>query len=429
VTRVDLEKEIVGLRKEIATKSAEEARLRSEADVVVAGIKESGVNLLTDKDAFAKVDDAYKAADALRDEVSILRSRAETALGWTVEKANEVRNSTERTEARSIAERLLSSPAYVALRDSGRLSSESGARINMDPVQVATRDELIQGLRLRTTVDNSSGSGGGLIWSDRKDIVVPIPERRVRLLDVITVGSTDSDTIEYARETTRTHAAAETAYGTAAPEAAYGWTKDSTTVKRIPHFVPATKGALADAGQLGTLLRTNLLKGVRLRVEGQVLNGDGTGENLAGITDNTYTIGSQALGSDTRHDAVHKAITVVRVAYQGEPSVIGIHPNDFERVVLEKDANGNYVNGRGASEFSTLWGLTPVVSTLFTEGTPLVGDYEQAVLWVRSGLVIETSDSHSDFFTKGLVAVMATMRAAFAVLEDAAFCKITGFNA
>lgn len=424
---VDLEKDIVELRSAVSQKAAEEAQLRAAADQVVAGIKESGVNPLTDKDAFQKVDEAYKGADAARDELAELRSRLTKALGIVGQRADEEESKGARTrEARTIAERFIQADELKRLRASGVLNM-AGTHVEMAPVEVATRDEAYQLLRLRATVDNASGSGGGVIWSDRlQNLIVMTPERRVRLLDVITIGDTDSDTVEWTKETTRTHAAAETPYGTAAPEASYGYTKQSTTVKRIPHFVPATKGALMDSGQLRTLLETSLVKGVRLRAETQVLNGDGVGENLLGITATAGT-GTQALGTDTRFDCVHKAITNVRVNYQDEPTVIGLHPSDYEDIVLEKDANGNYVHGRSADEIRTIWGLTPVVSTLFTAGAPLVGDYSQAVLWMRTGISVAASDSHSDFFLKGLVALLAEMRAAFTVLEPKAFCEISGF--
>ena len=426
---MDFEKDIVELRKALSTVEQEHSVARAAADKVVADLRESGVNPMLDKDAFAKVDEAYKGADSKRDEASELRSRLERVLEMAGQKASESRGSIEREEARrevNAIVRFLESDQYKRLAASPALKMD-GAHVEMPPVEAMTRTELRDGLRQRTTVDNSSGSGGGVIWSDRReDLIVPFITRRVRLLDVITVGDTDSDTVEWVEETTHTDAAAETAFGTAAPESAYGWTKRSTTVKRLPHFVPATKGALADSGQLRTLLEGNLMKGVRLRAESQVYNGDGTGENLKGIMQ-TAGIGTQARGADTRFDAVHKAITNVRVNYQEDPTVIGLSPADFESIVLEKDSAGNYVHGRAAEEPKTIWGLTPVVSTLFTTGTPLVGDFSQAILWLREGISLAASDSHQDFFVKGLVAILAQMRAAFAVPQPKAFCKLTGF--
>lgn len=426
---MEFENEIVKIREARKDAEARHASLRADADKVKAEIMESGADLATDKDAFTKVDEAYLASDAVRDEISDLRTREARLMEIVGEKVADLKDSPERREARNIGERFLASAEYKNLRASGRL--ESAAPVGSTaPVEVTTRDETVDGLRLRTTVDNSSGSGGGVIWSDRReDLIVPVPVRQIRLLDLVTVSTTDTDTIEWVKETTMTDAAAETAYGTAAPEAAYGYTKQSTTVKRIPHFVPATKGSLMDGGRLQSLLENRLLRGVRLRLEAQVLSGDGTGENLTGIL-STSGIGSQALGALSHFDAVHKAITNVRINYLADdPNAIGLHPTDYEKVILEKDANGNYVHGRAASEGSvqTIWGLVPVVSTLFSVGTPLVGYYPEAELAVRTGVSVSASDSHSDFFTKGLVALLAELRAGFFLPQPKAFCKITGF--
>jgi HK97 family phage major capsid protein len=430
----DLEKDIISLRKQLREVEADQASARAAADKMVADIREAGANPF-DGDNFAKVDEAYKRADELADERSGLNTRLVRALEIAGERSEQRKDSEERREARAIlgpietraALRFIESPEYKSLRDSGVLDMAQ-ARVNSMPVEAMTRDELKDVLRLRTTVDNTAGSGGGLIWSDRTGIVVPIPQRRVRLLDVITVGQTNTDTVDYATETTHTDAAAETAYGTAAPESAYGWTHASTTVRRIPHFVPATKGSLADAGQLQTTLESFLVAGVKRRLEAEVWNGDGTGQNLTGILQNGSLL-SQARSTDTRWDAVHKAVTQIRINLldQGEPGYIVMSPNDFQSIVLEKDADGNYVNQRGPVEPGSIWGLTPIVTPLAADGTPLVGDFAWAMLWLRSGVTVAASDSHQDFFIKGLVALLAEMRAAFAVLQPKAFCKVTSF--
>lgn len=420
-----MEAEIRKVRDAVKAAEREHANLRAEADKVRAEMGD--VDFAKDGDAFARLDEAYKAADSKSDEVAELRTREARLLEIVGERADEAKPSTDRAEARTIAQRFLASSEYRALRESGALEME-GTRVSSGAVQVADREGLKDLLRIRTTVDNSAGSGGGRIWSDRlESLLVAAPVRQIRLLDVISVGDTDSDTVEWAKETTLTDAAAETAYGTAAPESAYGYTKQSTTVKRIPAFVPATKGALMDGGQLEALLSNRVARGVRLRLESQLRAGDGTGENLTGL-DNTSGKGTVALSTNSYFDAVHKAITNVRVNYFEDPTVIGLHPTDFESILLEKDANGNYVHGRAASEglLQTLWGLTPVVSTVFSQGTAYVGDFSQAQLWVRTGLSVATSDQHQDFFIKGLVAILAEMRAAFTVLQPKAFCTVTG---
>jgi hypothetical protein len=60
-------------------------------------------------------------------------------------------------------------------------------------------------------------SGGALVVPQRlPGITVPLPHRPLRLLDLITVGQTDSDAVSYVEMTGFTNNAAETAEATAA---------------------------------------------------------------------------------------------------------------------------------------------------------------------------------------------------------------------
>jgi HK97 family phage major capsid protein len=426
---VDLEKDIIALRSQLATAKTDEARERTAADSLVKSMRDEGINVLGDADAFEKVDAAYLRADELKDTIFESQRRIARALEITGERADSSKDSVERREARTIAARLLESDQYVQLRESGVLR-DSGSNVRMNPVSVANRDELINMVRMRTTIDNSAGSGGGVIWSDRlENLIVPMVSRKPRLLDIISVGTTDSDTVEFVRQTTKTDAAAGTAYGTALSEAAYGYTKDSTTVKRVGHWVPSTKGAIADSGQLQTLVSGQLVEGHLRAIETNCWSGDGIGENLLGLTEATRSFQTQAKGNLSYHDVFHKAITKVRVANLDAdyfPSAFVVNPYDYESIVLEKDKQDNYLNGRGVNEITSLWGMLPVVTNLATSGTAWVGDFSQAMLWVREGVTLAMSDSYSDYFLKGLVALKTEGRLAFDVLKGEAFVKITG---
>lgn len=297
-------------------------------------------------------------------------------------------------------------------------------------------------------------SGGGLVTADRlPGITVPLRTRPLTLVDLITVGETDSDTVEYVEMTGFTNSAAETAEATATsgssgtkPESALALIQRTQTVKQIAHWIPATKRALADAGQLRTLIDGILRLGLDLRLDQQIVSGSGTGENLRGIRNTvgigTVTVRKAATGNtntpETILDALHRAITVVRLAFF-EPTAVGIHPSDWERVRLARSgkvavanqvgtagsyAEGDYLMGDPAtSGAERIWGLLPVVSAAFAEGHPVIGDYRQAVLWLREGTQVLASDSHMDFFIRNMVAILAEFRAAFGVLAPAAFCE------
>jgi HK97 family phage major capsid protein len=339
-------------------------------------------------------------------------------------------NKPEPTETKSLGMRALESPDYKGLIDSGVLQSDKRsftatlAEMSMDEVKT-----LITGV--------SDTSAGAFITNQRVGYVAQ-PRRMSRIVNLITMGETSVDAIEYARQTTFTNAAAETAEATSVttgtkPEATIAFEKVTETVRTIAHWIPATRRALADESQLRTLIESQLRYGLEFRLEDQVINGNGTGENLTGIL-NTSNILSQAKGSDSVSDALHKAITQIRLAYL-EPNGIAMHPNDWEVVRLSRDGGGS-VSGSGAYLYGppsqavepTIWGLPVAVTPAVPDDTALVGDFTKAVLWLREGAQVLATDSHSDFFVRNLVALLAEMRAALGVLLPSAFCKVTSVD-
>jgi HK97 family phage major capsid protein len=90
----------------------------------------------------------------------------------------------------------------------------------------------------------------------------------------------NSDQVKFARQTTFTNVAAETAEATATsvgtkPEATIAFEVVTADVKTIAHWVPATRRSLSDAGQLRTLIESQLAYGLEYRLESEVVNGDG----------------------------------------------------------------------------------------------------------------------------------------------------------
>lgn len=291
----------------------------------------------------------------------------------------------------------------------------------------------------------SSTSGGAFV---RNDLYAPVTdligERELTVADLVTQGNTESDTVDYVRVTSKTNAAAPVAEATSSnlpavyntPTAAEGYKPESamalelvsTTVKTIAHWIPITKRAAADAGQVRTLVDNFLLYGLNEELEDQMLNGVGTGENFTGIL---TTAGIQTVGSaGTDIDAIVDAIAAVRTVGRRKPTGLVIHPSDWYSTgfLTAKDTQGNYLIGdprASVEQLNTLWGLQVVVTEAMTQNTALVGDFRQAVLWKREAPSILVSDQHADFFTRNLLAVLAERRDAFGVLDPQAFCTVT----
>jgi HK97 family phage major capsid protein len=328
-------------------------------------------------------------------------------------------------QGKTLAERALESQEYKQALESGVFGREKASfNVKLADLSIAEAKALITGA--------SDTSAGAFVVNDVKPYV-PQPRRMTKILDLITIGQTDGDTVEYPRQTTFTNVAAETAEATATttgtkPEATIAFEKVTAAVKTIAHWVPATRRALSDAGQLRTLIESQLRYGLEYRLESQVVSGAGTGETLTGIT-NTSNILTQAKGGDSVADAIHKAITQIRLGFI-EPNGIALHPNDWEVIRLSKGtANDHYLLGNpGVVAAEQIWGLPVAVTPAVADDTGIVGDFRYATLWMREGAQVYASDSHDDFFVKNLVAILAELRCAFGVTMPQAFCKVTGLD-
>jgi HK97 family phage major capsid protein len=276
----------------------------------------------------------------------------------------------------------------------------------------------------------SSANAGGLVRPDRTGILDPGPFRRpLTIRDLISQSETESDTVEYVRVASETNAAAPTGEATstatgAKPESSTTFQLESTGVKLIAHWLPASRRILSDAKQLRGHLNSFLRYGLEEELDDQLITGPGTGENFTGIL-NTAGISSQAFDTNIIRTA-RKARTKVRVNGRARPTAYVLNPVDWEAFDLAVDNEHRYYFGGPAIlGVPKLWGLPVIESEAVPAGTGIVADWRLAMLWDQEQAKIYVSDSHSDFFTRNLIAILAEMRAAFAVLRPKAFCEFS----
>ncbi|MEQ1709456.1 MAG: phage major capsid protein [Terricaulis sp.] len=314
----------------------------------------------------------------------------------------------------------------------GRIGDK--ARVQSSPVGFKT---LLTG--------TSSTSAGALVNDDWRGLLdMGVNMRPLTVVDMISKGTTTSDTVEYARVNVFTNNAAPVAEATTAdgadvngagdalelpagsgvkPESALTFQVVSDTVKTIAHWIPATKRALSDASQVRSLIDSFLQYGLQEELEDQIVNGAGTGENFTGIL-SVSGVQSQAWSTDILQ-TTRKARTKVKTVGRATPTAYMLNPADWETIDLLQDNEARYFFG-GPSRMGqpTLWGLPVIESEAIAAGTGLVGDFRQAMLWDREQASITVSDSHADFFIRNLVAILAEMRAGFGVIRPKAFVSI-----
>ncbi len=279
-------------------------------------------------------------------------------------------------------------------------------------------------LEVKTLMAASAGWDPENVRSGRVSLY---PEQALGVLDYIPMGTCGGDLYKFMEETTRTNAAAEAAEGAVYGEAALAYTERSHEVEKIAVWLPITDEQLEDNAGLESLINQRLTYMLKARVESQVLTGNGSTPNLWGAI-NLASVQSQAKGSYSTPDAIHMGITKVRATGFAEPSVIYMHPNDWQDIRLLTTADGIYIFGSPSEAGGQrIWGVPVCVTTFETENTAMVGAFaSQSMLFIRRGIQFKVSDSHDTYFVYGKQAIRCDMRAVMVYFRETAFCKVTG---
>jgi HK97 family phage major capsid protein len=259
--------------------------------------------------------------------------------------------------------------------------------------------------------------------------IVPALRRRLSILDLVPTAPMDVGTFDYLQENGSFDTGpAETSELTLKPSGNLATTDAQVKAVTIPVWQRASRPQLADVPALQTTIETRLLYQVERRLEHQIIAGDGTGQNILGIT-NTTGIGAPAsvTGDTANADLVLNALGSVLTS-EAEPNAVCLNPADAIKMwKLKTSGSGQRLDSDGA--FATvpdqMWGLPLVLNTGVTAGHALVGDFAQgATVFIRQGLTTLVSDSDQSDFISNAIKILVEMRAGLAVWRPACFAYI-----
>ena len=333
-------------------------------------------------------------------------------------------------QAKSLGAMFLDSPEFKSLA-----GGKNGANMP-SPFQLNRGD--VTGLWGTKDIFSAMPSGTpGSFGSIQRDPIVVPPMRTRRVRDLFPSRTTTAAVIEYFRMTGFTNAAAAVAERGETPEtfarkpqSGFTFVGEQAPVRTLAHWEAAHRNVLADEPQLRSIIDNELLYGLRLQEDEQILNGDGSGENLTGILETsgvqTYDW-SDGLVGDNKADAIRRAATLSFLAYY-EPTGVVLHPNDWEDIELSKDDNGQYLVAVSVALGGEprLWRIPVVDTPAMPEGKALVGAFGTgAQLYDREQASIRISEQHADFFVRNAIVVLAEQRLALAVKRPEAFVAVS----
>ena len=385
--------------------SQEDGKYTPEAKEKIKGLNEELAGLVDD----LKVEEA--------------KVKNEKALEVDKEPVNSIPNAMpEQKGPQTIGEQFANTDAYKAYVEKGVKGVDSQAEF-------------------KTTLNTTGYPPESLRAPGILETALRNPDSVIGLFDQI---QTNQNAYVYLEETTFTNNAGAVAESTdisSANEGALAFTERTESIRKMATFLPVTDELLADVAGIQGYVNSRLSTMMKLNLDNQLINGDGSAPNLTGVLNksgiNTFAFGSYT-GKLRKIGQIYQAITEIRKDAFVEPDSIVMHPSDWYDIVttvssVETSGSRNplfvVAGGFGTDVTPKIWGLNVVPSTVIAEGTMLVGKFgggDAAQVILREGVDLAVSDSHSDFFAKNQLAIRLTMRLGFAIYRPTAFCTITG---
>lgn len=280
------------------------------------------------------------------------------------------------------------------------------------------------------TLGDAASGVAGLVTPDFSFPPAAVsPSRAPTVLpSIVTVTTTASDLVYFARESGYTNAAAPVPEdgSVVKPESTIQYQRDTAQVATVAHWIRASKQALADVGQLTALVNRFLVWGVQAVLEQQMLSGTGA-PGLLGLLNTTGIQQVGPVSGDTAGiEAIRNGITAVEENGIGQPNAILMSVSDNAAIDLARDSTGRYYGlGPFQSGPPNLWGLPRVVSHYLPAGTAIVADFTAGVLYDREEATVSVSDSDQDTFVRNLVTLLAEARYAWAITKPSCFAVVT----
>lgn len=337
---------------------------------------------------------------------------------------------------KTLGEMFTGSDEFKAFKQTGRLTMDNAFTME-------AKD--ISGMGTYGQKDIFTASGPAMtsrgFGQTQRDAMVPRGQRTARVRDLFPVASTSANLIDFFRVlgfvenngdgnagtvAERTGTEGSNAVFGLKPKSNLQFSSAQAPVRTIAHWEAAHRNILSDEPQLQSTINNELLYGLALEEDDQILNGDGNNENLLGIL-NTPNIQAYAqITGDRKSDALRRAATLSVIAnFPGTGYVL--HPFDWEDIELQKaTGDGQYmlVSNVAVGATTQVWRQPVIESPAMTEGTFVTGAWGiGAQLYDREVASVRIAEQHADFFVRNAVAILAEERLALAVKRPESFIK------
>ena len=279
---------------------------------------------------------------------------------------------------------------------------------------------------------NTNVSGGNVPVEQRIPGMNAIASRQVRLLDIVSRGTAESDVISWVSQANKDGAAGGTAEGAVKNQIDFDLVVASETVVKRTAFIKVSDEMVDDISFMASEINNELMRELLKDVENQVYQGNGTAPNMNGIRTvaTAFAAGSFALSVDNANivDVLRVAMNQVKLANQAMPNYILMNPSDITALKLIKvgSTDERYIDQlQMVAGMLSLDGVPIIESTLVSQDDYLVGAFDLATVYDKGSVSIEVGLDGDDF-TKNMRTVRAEWRGATVVKTNDRSAFIAG---
>jgi len=237
------------------------------------------------------------------------------------------------------------------------------------------------------------------------------------LVQLLKVMSTEKETIIYTEKYNAEGAAGWLGENAAAPSVDFDVRVGNSHAKLVSAAIDVSTQMLDDNDYMSSAIENELTYQVAIKIDSDLITGDGTGDNLAGIDSfaGGYTLTTLTTTTPNNCDAVIACATQI-ASDKFRPDIAVMNPIDYAQTTLLKGSDGHYIVNPNNKD--TKWGKVMVVeSNQVAAGSLLVMDSAKANLYRYKDLQISFGFIN-DNFKKNMVTVMANQRIHFFIKNN-----------
>lgn len=295
------------------------------------------------------------------------------------------------------------------------ISARNQGSVRLDMGNLSIKAALIH--------EGGTGSSGGDYMPTNPDNggIVAHVQPQPRLTQFLKSRPVVGDAVRYIQLQTTGDVGVQAEEGTEKANIDFDGKEARANIATIAGHTTASNQVLADHTQLQNIISNVLHTKLQNKLCDEIINGIGGSDNTDPQINGLINQGTVLALPQTATLADQVGECIVAMQNRGfSPNLIVINPTDWlmDIATVKTLTEGTYLFGSPSNPAPlALWNIPVVLEPSLGTGTTLVLDTNYITMLDRMKASVLISNSHKDYFTRNLVAILAELRAGLEVLD------------